>query len=69
MVKNLPAMQETWVQSLGWEDPLEEGRAIHSSILGLENPQAAYGPVVKPERAEKTGNIFNTVICQQNGTE
>ena len=33
MVKNLPAMQETWVQSLGWEDPLEKGVAIHSSIL------------------------------------
>ena len=33
MVKNLPAMWEIWVQSLGWEDPLEEGMAIHSSIL------------------------------------
>ena len=33
MVKNLPAMQETWVQSLVWEDPLEEGIATHSSIL------------------------------------
>ena len=33
MVKNPPAMQETWVQSLGWEDPLEEGLASHSSIL------------------------------------
>ena len=33
MVKNLPAVQETWVQSLGWEDPLEEGMATHSSIL------------------------------------
>ena len=33
MVKNLPAMQETWVQSLGWEDPLEEGMATHSSFL------------------------------------
>ena len=32
-VKNLPAMQETWVQSLGWKDPLEEGMATHSSIL------------------------------------
>ena len=32
-VKNLPAMQETPVQSLGWEDPLEEGMATHSSIL------------------------------------
>ena len=33
MVKNLPAMQETWVRSLGQEDPLEEGMAAHSSIL------------------------------------
>ena len=33
MVKNLPAMRETWVQPLGWEDPLEEGMATHSSIL------------------------------------
>ena len=33
MVKNLPAMWETWVQSLGWEDPLEEGMATHSNIL------------------------------------
>ena len=32
-VKNLPAVQEMWVQSLGWEDPLEKGMAIHSSIL------------------------------------
>ena len=32
-VKNLPAMWETWVRSLGWEDPLEEGMATHSSIL------------------------------------
>ena len=33
MVKNLPAMQETWVQFLGQEDPPEKGKAIHSSIL------------------------------------
>ena len=33
MVKNLPAMWETWVQSLGWEDTLEEGMATHSRIL------------------------------------
>ena len=33
MVKNSPAMQETWVQSLGQEDPLEKGMATHSSIL------------------------------------
>ena len=33
LVKNLPAMRETWVQSLGWENPLEKGKATHSSIL------------------------------------
>ena len=33
MVENLPAMQETWVQSLGWKDPLEKGMAAQSSIL------------------------------------
>ena len=33
MVKNLPAIQETWVRSLDYEDPLEEGMAVHSSIL------------------------------------
>ena len=33
LVKNPPAMQESWVQSLGWEDPLEKGTATHSSIL------------------------------------
>ena len=35
LVKNLPAMWETLIQFLGWEDPLEKGKAIHSSILGL----------------------------------
>ena len=43
MVKHLPAMQETWVRSLGWEDPLEKEMATHSSTLawkipGMEEP-------------------------------
>ena len=38
LVKNLPALQETWVQSLGWEDPLEKGEATHSSILAWRIP-------------------------------
>ena len=38
MVKNLPAVQETRVQSLGWKDPLEKGMATHSSILGCRIP-------------------------------
>ena len=37
-VKNLPAMGETWVQSLDWEDPLEKGMATHSSILAWRIP-------------------------------
>ena len=43
LVKNLPAVRESWVRSLGWEDPLQEGKATHSSILawrihGLYSP-------------------------------
>ena len=38
VVKNQPAMQETWVRSLGWEDVLEKGKATHSSILAWRIP-------------------------------
>ena len=38
MVKNVPAMRETWIQSLGQDDPLEEGMATHSSILAWRIP-------------------------------
>ena len=38
MAKNQPAMWEAWVQSLGWEDPLEKGKATHSSILAWRIP-------------------------------
>ena len=38
LVKNLPVMQETWVRSLGWEDPLEKEMATHSNILDWEIP-------------------------------
>ena len=48
MVKNLPAVQETWVQSPGWEDPLEKGMAAHCSVLAWRVPRtgslAGYGP-------------------------
>ena len=47
MVKNVPALQETWVQPLGQEDPLEKGMATHSSILGEFHGQrslAGYSP-------------------------
>ena len=39
MVKSLPTIWETWVRSLGWEDPLGEGMATHSSILAWRIPQ------------------------------
>ena len=38
LVKNLPAMQETWVEFLGWKDPLEKGKANYSSILAWRTP-------------------------------
>ena len=38
LIKNPPAVRETWVQSLGWEDPLEKGKATHSSILAWRIP-------------------------------
>ena len=50
MVKNLPAMQETQVQSLGWEDPLEKGMTTHSSILAWRIPRTE-----QPGGLESTG--------------
>ena len=48
MVKNLPAMQVTWVRSLGWKDPLEEGMVTHSSILawGIPMDRGAWQAIV-----------------------
>ena len=43
MVKNLPAMRETWVWFLGWEDPLEEGMATHCSIFAWRIPISPWG--------------------------
>ena len=43
LLKNPPAMRETWVRSLGWEDPLEKGKATHSSILAWRIPWTVWG--------------------------
>ena len=51
MVKNLPAMWETWVQSLGWEDPLEKGTATHSSTLAWRIPWTE-----EPDRLQSMGS-------------
>ena len=49
LVKNPPAMQETWVQSPGWEDPLEKGKATHSGILGWRVPWTTAHGVTKSQ--------------------
>ena len=54
-VKNPPAMLETWVQSLGWEDPLEKEMATHSSILTWKIPWAE-----EPGRLESMGSQSQT---------
>ena len=51
VIKNLPAVQETRVQFLGWEDPLEEGMATHSSNLAWEIPWTE-----EPSRLQSTGS-------------
>ena len=51
MVKHLPAMQETWVWSLGWEDPLEKEMAIHSSTLAWKIPR-----MEEPGRLQSMGS-------------
>ena len=69
MVENLSAMQETWVQSLGQEDPLEEGMATHSSILVWRIPvdrgawQAAVLGVVKSQ-TRLSDYHFHFSICK-----
>ena len=63
-VKNLPAMQETWVRSLGWEDPLEKEMATHSSILRWRIPQRSlvgYSPWGH-EELDVTGRQTHTQI-------
>ena len=57
MVKNLPAKQETWVRSLGLEDPLEKGRATYSSILVWRIPWT-----------EEPGGLYSPQGCKESDT-
>ena len=72
MMKNLPVMQETWVWSLDWEDPLEKGMATHSSILGgripwTEEPGGLQSMGSKGVRHDWASNIFTfTFACSPN---
>ena len=80
MVKNLPAMQETWVRSLGQEDPLGKGMATHINILAWEIPwteepgglqsmglqRVGYNLVMKQQLVHY---IRNSLCCLENNTE
>ena len=59
-VKNLPGMQETRVQSLDWEDPLEEGMAIHSNILAWTIPWTAGPGRLQSMGLQRVGHNFST---------
>ena len=61
MVKNLPAMQEMWVRSLGWEDPLEKGMATHSSIPAWRIPWTE-----EPGELQSMGSQSQTQLSNQN---
>ena len=55
LVKNPPAMQETWVRSLGWEDPLEKRMATHSSVLAWRIPQKEEPGGLQPMGFQRIG--------------
>ena len=71
LIKNLPAMQKTWVQFLSWEDPLEESMATHASILAWRIPMAGYimgSQIVGHDRATKHNTaqhicVFIRYVC------
>ena len=56
MVKSLPAMREAWVQSLGWEDPLEKEMAIHSSTLAWKIPWMEEPDRLQSTRLQRVGH-------------
>ena len=64
LVKNPPAMQETCVRTLGWEDPLEKDKATHSSILGWRIPRTTVHGVAKSRTRQ---GLTQTVIKQRGG--
>ena len=62
MVKNLPVMQETWVQSLGQEDPLEEGMATYSSILAWRIPRTEEPGGLQSTRSQRVRNVIVLIL-------
>ena len=65
MVKNLPVVQEIWVQTLGWEDPLEKEMATHSSILAWEIPRTEEPAGLQSMGSQRVGHDLETEEQQQ----
>ena len=67
MVKNLPAVRGTWVQSLGWEDPLEKGIATHSGILAWRIPWTEEPRRLQSMESQRdtTGQLTHTQTCEK----
>ena len=63
LVKNLPAMRETWVQYLGWEDPLEKGKATHSSIPFWLGEFHVHGVAKNQTQLSNFHFTFNKYCC------
>ena len=70
MVKNLPAIQETQVKFLGWEDPLEKGMATHSSLLAWEIPWREEPGRLQSKGSQRVGHnrVTNTHTHTQTHT-
>ena len=62
MVENLPAVRETQIQSLGWEDPLEKGKATHSRILAWEMPWPEESGRLQSMGSKRVGHNCTTNI-------
>ena len=68
MVKNLPAVQETWVRSLGWEDPLEKGTAPHSSILAWRIPWTEEPGRLQSMGSQRVTHYWATFMHKASGS-
>ena len=66
MVKNLPAMQETWIWSLGWEDPLEKGMDTHSSILAWRIPWTGEAGGLQFMGSQRVGHVWVAKTNSEN---
>ena len=63
MVKNLPAVQEMWIRSLDWEDPLEESMATHSSILAWKIPWTEEPGGLQSMGSQRVGQYRSDLAC------